>query len=52
MVEGTVEEVSRKEVRKAIRKMKQRKAAGLSEATTEMIVAALPTSCGWKGNPG
>ena len=39
MVEGPVEQVSRKEVREAIRKMKQGKAAGLSEVTTEMIVA-------------
>ena len=39
MVEGPVEKVSRKEVREAIRKMKQGKAAGLSEITTEMIVA-------------
>ena len=39
MVEGPVEKVSRKEVREAIRKMKQGKAAGLSEVTTEMIVA-------------
>ena len=39
MVEGPVEKVSRKEVREAIRKMKQGKATGLSEVTTEMIVA-------------
>ena len=39
MVEGPAEKVSRKEVREAIRKMKQGKAAGLSEVTTEMIVA-------------
>ena len=39
MVEGPVEKVSLKEVREAIRKMKQGKAAGLSEVTTEMIVA-------------
>ena len=39
MVEGPVEQVSRKEVREAIRKMKQGKAAGLSEVTTKMIVA-------------
>ena len=39
MVEGPVKKVSRKEVREAIRKMKQGKAAGLSEVTTEMIVA-------------
>ena len=40
MVEGPVEKVSRKEVREAIRKMKRGKAAGLSEVTTEMIVAS------------
>ena len=39
MVEGQVEKVSRKEVREAIRKMKQEKVAGLSEITTEIIVA-------------
>ena len=39
MVEGPVVKVSRKEVRKATRKMKQEKAAGLSEITTVMIVA-------------
>ena len=39
MVEGPVDKVSRKEVREAIRKMKQGKAVGLSEVTTEMIVA-------------
>ena len=39
MVEGPVEKVSRKEVRETIRKMKQEKAAGLSEVTTEMIAA-------------
>ena len=39
MVQGPVENVSRKKVREAIRKMKQGKAAGLSEVTTEMIVA-------------
>ena len=38
MVEGPVEKVSRKEVIEAARKMKQGKAAGLSEITTEMIV--------------
>ena len=38
-VEGTVEKVSRKEVRKAIRNIKQRKAARLSEIAMEMIVA-------------
>ena len=38
MVEGTLEKVSRKEVREAIRKMKQGKAARLSEVTMEMIV--------------
>ena len=39
MIEGLVEKVSCKEVREAIRKMKQGKALGLSEITTEMIVA-------------
>ena len=39
MVQGPVEKVSRKEVRKAIRKMKQGKASGLSEITTGMTVA-------------
>ena len=39
MVEGPVEKVSRKEVREAIGKMKQGKAAGLSEIITEIIVA-------------
>ena len=39
MVERPVEKVSRKEVREAIRKMKQGKPARLSEVTTEMIVA-------------
>ena len=39
MVEGPIKKVSCKEVREAIRKMKQGKAAGLSEVTTEMIVA-------------
>ena len=39
MVERPVEKASRKEVREAIRKMKQGKAAGLSEVTTKMIVA-------------
>ena len=39
MVEGLVEKVSREEVREAIRKMKQGKAAGFSEVTTEMVVA-------------
>ena len=38
MVEGPVEKVSCK-MKEAIRKMKQGKAAGLSEVTTEMIVA-------------
>ena len=38
VVKGPVEKVSCKEMREAIRKMKQGKAAGLSEATTEMIV--------------
>ena len=41
MVKGPVEKGSRKEVREAIRKMKQGKTAGLSEITTEMIVAEL-----------
>ena len=39
MVKGPVEKVSRKEVRETIRKRKQGKAVGLSEVTTEMIVA-------------
>ena len=39
MIEGPVEKVSREEVREVIKKMKQGKAAGLSEVTTEMIVA-------------
>ena len=39
MVEGPVEKVSRKELKEAIKKMKQGKAAGLSEVTTKMIVA-------------
>ena len=39
MVEGPVEKVSRKEVKAAIKKMKQEKAAGLSEVTAKMIVA-------------
>ena len=39
MVERPVEKVSCKEVREAIRKIKQGKAARLSEITTEMIVA-------------
>ena len=39
LVEGPVEKVSCKEVREAIRKMKQGKATGLSEITREMIVA-------------
>ena len=39
LVEGPVEKVSRKEVREAIRKMKQGKAERLLEVTTEMIVA-------------
>ena len=38
MVEGPVEKVSHEEVREAITKMKQGKAARLSEVTTEMIV--------------
>ena len=40
MVEMPVAKVSRKEVRKVIRKMKQGKVARLSEITTEMIVAS------------
>ena len=39
VVEGPVEKVSHKKMRKAIRKMKQGKAGGLSEVTTEIIVA-------------
>ena len=39
MVEGPVEKVSHKKVREVIRKMKEGKAAGLSETTMEMIVA-------------
>ena len=39
MIKGPVKKVSRKEVRDAIRKIKQGKAAVLSEVTTEMIVA-------------
>ena len=39
MAEGPVAKLSHKEVKEAIRKMKQGKAAGLSEVTTEMIVA-------------
>ena len=39
MVEGPVEKISHEEVREVIRKMKQGKAAGLSEVTMEMIVA-------------
>ena len=39
VVEGPVEKVSHEEVREEIRKMKQGKAARLSEVTTEMIVA-------------
>ena len=39
IVEGPIEKVFRKKMRKAIRKMKQEKAAGLSEITTEMIAA-------------
>ena len=38
-VDGPVEKVSRKELREAIRKMKQGKARGLSEVTMQMIVA-------------
>ena len=62
VIEGPVEKVSHKKVREAIRKMKQGKAAGLSEITLELIVgrwqncrgsdpSVLPTSFGWKGNP-
>ena len=40
-VEGPVEKVSLKEVREAIRKMKQGEASGLSEVTTEMIFAGI-----------
>ena len=39
MIERPVEKVSLKEVREAIRKMKQRKVAVFSKITTEMIVA-------------
>ena len=39
MIEGLVEKLSRKKVREAIRKMKQGKAAVLSEITMEMIAA-------------
>ena len=39
MVGKPVQKVFHKEVREAIRKMKQEKAAGLFEITTEMIVA-------------
>ena len=39
VVEGPVEKVSRKEVKEPIKKMKQGKDAGLSEVTTEIIVA-------------
>ena len=38
MVEGLVQKVSCKQVREEIRKMKQGKAAGLSEITMKMIV--------------
>ena len=41
MVDGPVEKVFREEVREAIRNMKQGKAAGLSEVTTEMTVAGV-----------
>ena len=64
MVEGPVGKITCKEVRGAIRKMKQGKAAGLSESFMEMVAAtskvqdcggsdatALPMSFGWKGNP-
>ena len=40
MVVGLVEKVSRKKVREAIRQMKLGNAEGLSEITTEMIVAS------------
>ena len=36
---GPVEKVSRKEVREAIRKMKQEKVVGLFKVTAKMIVA-------------
>ena len=39
MIDGPVEEVSRREEKEAIRNMKQGMTAGLSKATTEMIVA-------------
>ena len=39
LVEGPVERVCREEVVKAIREMKARKAAGLSEVSVEMIAA-------------
>jgi len=40
VVEGPVERVTRKEVVEAIKKIKRGKAAGLSEITTEMIMAS------------
>ena len=40
LVEEPIEKVFRKEVREAISKMKQGKAAGFFEITTEMIVAS------------
>ena len=39
MIERPVEKVSRKEMKEAIRKMKQKKAAGVYKITTEMIAA-------------
>ena len=39
MVEGPVEKFSRKEVREAMKKIKQGKAAGITEITMEMVVA-------------
>ena len=39
MVEGPVEKVSRKKVRETITKLKQEKAAVLSQMTTEISVA-------------
>ena len=41
MVDGPVKNVFREEMKEAIRNMKQEKAAGLSEVTTEMIVAGV-----------
>ena len=59
MVEGPVEKVSSKEVREAIRKMKQGKVVEVSEIITccrwqdcrGNDATALNTSFGWKGNP-